>query len=73
MEPRFRDLREDEDLNQEDLAKLLHVSQATYSRYESGVLDISAASLEILANFYKTSIDYLLGLTDVRDPYPRKK
>ena len=73
MEPRFRDLREDEDLNQEDLAKLLHVSQATYSRYESGVLDISAASLEILANFYKTSIDYLLGLTDVREPYPRKK
>ena len=73
MEPRFRDLREDEDLNQEDLAKLLHVSQATYSRYESGVLDISAAYLEILANFYKTSIDYLLGLTDVREPYPRKK
>ena len=73
MEPRFRDLREDRDLKQEDVAKLLHVSQATYSRYESGVLDISAASLATLAEFYKTSIDYLLGLTDVKEPYPRKK
>ena len=73
MEPRFRDLREDRDLKQEDVAKLLHVSQATYSRYESGVLDISAASLAALAEFYKTSIDYLLGLTDVKEPYPRKK
>ena len=73
MEPRLRDLREDNDLNQEELAKILHVSQATYSRYESGVLDISAASLEILAEFYKTSIDYLLGLTDVREPYPHNK
>ena len=73
MEPRFRDLREDKDLNQEEIAKLLHVSQATYSRYESGVLDISAAALAILAEFYKTSIDYLLGLTDVKEPYPRKK
>ena len=73
MEPRFRDLREDRDLKQEDVAKLLHVSQATYSRYESGVLDSSAASLATLAEFYKTSIDYLLGLTDVKEPYPRKK
>ena len=73
MEPRFRDLREAKDLNQEEIAKLLHVSQATYSRYESGVLDISAASLAILAEFYKTSIDYLLGLTDVKEQNPRKK
>ena len=73
MNPRFRDLREDRDLNQEEIAALLHVSQATYSRYESGILDISAASLEILANFYKTSVDYLLGLTDMKEPYPRKK
>ena len=73
MNPRFRDLREDQDLKQEQIAELLHVSQATYSRYESGVLDISAASLEILAEFYKTSVDYLLGLTDEKAPYPRKK
>ena len=70
---RLRDLREDKDLSQKDIADYLHISQATYSRYESGVLDISAASLAILAEFYKTIIDYLLGLTDVKEPYPRKK
>ena len=73
MYKRIKDLREDQDLSQAEISKILHVSQSTYSRYESGVLDISAASLEILAEFYKTSIDYLLGLTDVREPYPHKK
>jgi len=60
----IKDLREDADLTQQEIAKLLNVSQATYSRYESGELDIPSASLIALAKFYKTSVDYLLGLSD---------
>ena len=66
---RIRDLREDADLSQQKLAELLHVSQTTYSRYETGVLDIPSASLIALERFYKTSVDYLLGLTDNPTPY----
>ncbi len=64
----IRDLREDRDLSQSTLAKLLHISQTTYSRYESGVLDIPTAVLIALADYYGTSVDYLLGRTD--DPRP---
>jgi transcriptional regulator with XRE-family HTH domain len=73
MYPRLRNLREDKDLNQDDIARLLNISQTTYSRYESGVLDIPSLSLIKLADFHKTSIDYLVGLTDVGKPYPRGK
>jgi Predicted transcriptional regulators len=66
MYQRLRDLREDRDLNQQALANLLNISQATYSRYESGTLDIPSISLIKLAQFYGTSIDYLVGLTDNR-------
>ena len=66
---RLRDLREDRDLPQRALAELLHVSQATYSRYESGGLDIPSGALIALAQFYHTSIDYLLGLADNPAPY----
>jgi transcriptional regulator with XRE-family HTH domain len=69
MYQRIRNLREDRDLNQQTLADLLNVSQTTYSRYESGNLDIPSVSLIKLAKFYGTSIDYLLGLTDNRKPY----
>ncbi|MPL63735.1 hypothetical protein SDC9_09376 [bioreactor metagenome] len=69
MYQRLRDLREDRDLTQQDLADLLKVSQATYSRYESGALDIPSTSLIKLARFYKTSVDYLLGLTNDRKSY----
>ncbi|HBW36949.1 helix-turn-helix domain-containing protein [Desulfosporosinus sp. BICA1-9] len=69
MYQRLRDLREDRDLTQQDIATLLKVSQATYSRYESGALDIPSSSLMKLAQFYKTSIDYLLGLTNNKRPY----
>lgn len=71
MYQRLRDMREDKDLPQRALAELLHVSQATYSRYESGTLDVPSAALIALARFYETSIDYLLGLTD--DPVPYRK
>lgn len=64
MYPRLRNLREDKDLTQAEIAKILNISQTTYSRYESGVLDIPSQSLVKLAKFYKTSIDYLVGLSD---------
>ena len=69
MYRRLRDIREDRDLPQRVLAELLHVSQATYSRYESGELDIPRGALIALARFYGTSIDYLVGLSDYPDPY----
>lgn len=69
MYRRLRDLREDRDLPQRKLAEVLHVSQATYSRYESGGLDIPSGALITLARFYGTSVDYLLGLTDCARPY----
>lgn len=70
---RLRDMREDKDLYQADIAKILNVSQQTYSRYENDDISIDKDSLIKLALFYNTSVDYLLELTDERRPYPRKK
>lgn len=67
---RLKEIREDKDLLQIDLARLLKVTQAQYSRYEMGVNEIPIEKLVILARYYNTSIDYLLGLTDKREPYP---
>ena len=64
MYPRLRSIREDHDLTQVAIANLLHISQTTYSRYESGALDIPSTALITLAQFYHTSTDYLLGLTN---------
>ena len=61
MYPRIRALREDRDLKQSAVAALLHISQATYSRYESGALDIPIQALLVLADFYDVSVDFLLG------------
>ena len=69
MYQRLRNLREDRDLNQTEVAAVLQVSQTTYSRYESATRDIPSASLIALARFYGTSVDYLLGLTDEPAPY----
>lgn len=68
MYQHIRDLREDADLTQQQVAAVLHVSQTTYSRYESGALDIPSQTLVQLAKFYKTSVDYLLDLTQDRAP-----
>lgn len=73
MYPRIRDLREDKDLSQTELAKLLGMSQTGYSKYETGENDIPVAILEKLADFYHTSVDYLLGRTDRKAPYSPKK
>ena len=67
MYPRIRDLREDSDLNQTEIAKMLGMSQTGYSKYETGENDIPTAILIKLARYYNTSIDYLLGETDKRE------
>ena len=73
MYKRIRDLREDRDLNQTEIAKILEMSQTGHSKYETGENDIPTAILIKLANFYNTSIDYLLGETDQRERYPKTK
>ena len=71
MYKRIRELREDKDLLQKDIAKHLHCTQVAYSRYELGTRDIPTDVLISLARFHHTSVDYLLGLTNVKDAYPR--
>ena len=72
MYQRIRDLRDDKDLTQQNIADYLICSQRIYSHYERGDVDIPTSVLIKLANFHKTSVDYLLGLTDDPRPYPRK-
>ena len=69
MYPRIRDLREDKDLSQTKLAKLIGMSQTGYSKYETGENDIPTNILIKLARLHGTSVDYLLGLTDEKKPY----
>lgn len=68
---RLKDLREDKDIFQKDVAKLLNISQQYYSEYENGKRPIPVEYLIILAKFYNTSIDYITGLTDNAKPYKR--
>ncbi|MGM9916280.1 helix-turn-helix domain-containing protein [Anaerotignum sp.] len=73
MLQRLRDFREDRDISQKRMAEILKVAQTTYSDYELGKINIPLDTLKRLALFFDTSIDYLLELTDVSTPYPRKK
>lgn len=73
MNERIRGLREDKDLSQSDMAEILQVAQTTYSDYERGKINIPIAILKALAQFHKTSIDYLLELTDEKKPYPPRR
>lgn len=68
---RIRDLREDKDLRQIDVAEVLNCTQVSYSRYEIGTREIPIEMLIILADFYNTSVDYILGRTDEKRPYPK--
>ena len=68
---RLKEIREDKDLLQKDIANILKITQVQYSRYETGIRVIPIYHLEKLAIFYDTSIDYLIGLTDIRKPYPK--
>lgn len=69
----IRDLREDHDLKQREVAAIIHISQNQYSVYERGLSNIPIDCLMVLADFYHTSVDYLLGRTNIKQPYPVKK
>ena len=71
--PRLRDLREDKDLTQTNIAEMLFITQQQYSLYEKGHRDIPTIFLSALADFYNTSTDYILGRTDERKPYKLRK
>ena len=64
---RLKDLREDNDIFQKDVAKLLGISQQYYSEYENGKRTIPIQHLITLANYYNTSIDYIVGLSDLKE------
>jgi len=70
---RLRGLREDKDLSQQEIAEFLNIGQSTYSDYELEKVNIPIDSLRKLAEFFNTSIDYILDVTDEPKPYPRKK
>lgn len=72
MYRRIRDLREDADKLQKDIAEYLNCSQVCYSNYETGKRDIPTDVLIALASYYHTSVDYLLGLTDEKAPYSQR-
>lgn len=73
MYQRIRDTREDKDLTQKQVSKLLNCTQQTYSRYENGINEIPIDRIAKLALIFDTSIDYLVGITNIRKPYPRSK
>lgn len=66
--PRIQDMRVDADLSQKQLGEILHISQRSYSHYETGTRNIPIDLLIRLANYYNTSIDYLVGRTDNKEP-----
>lgn len=70
---RIRDLREDADLTQKQIAEYLRGYQSNYSKVERGLAELSLEDAIKLAQLYETSVDYLVGLTDVKDPYPKSR
>ena len=70
---RLRELRDENDMNQTEIANILHMSQTGYSQYETETTDIPTSILKSLAKYYNVSIDYLLYLTDERKPYSKSK
>lgn len=68
---RLKEIRKDKDYKQEDIASFLNIKQQQYSEYERGIVVISIEKLNKLADFYNTSVDYLIGRTDERKPYPK--
>ena len=69
---RIRDMREDNDLTQKDISKILNVAQRTYSGYENGTRNIPIQLIIKLAAYYKVSVDYLLGLTNIKTAYSKE-
>ncbi|MBQ8763569.1 MAG: helix-turn-helix transcriptional regulator [Clostridia bacterium] len=70
---RLKDIREDNDITQKTLSEYLNIKQNTYSQYETGQRQLPIETLIKLAIYFDTSTDYILGLTDVPDKYPRSK
>lgn len=69
----IRDLREDKNLSQQDVALYLNIKQNTYSRYETDERSMPLDIINKLADYYDTSVDYLMGRTDEKAPYPKSK
>ena len=69
---RLKDIREDRDITQTQLAEILHIKQNTYSQYENGQRGLPVDVLIKLAEYFDTSTDYILGITDESRPYPKK-
>ena len=72
MKLRIRDLREDADIKQKQIAAYIDCDQSLYSKYERGEREIPLSKIVRLATFYNTSLDYLVGLTDIKEPYPKQ-
>lgn len=70
---RLKDLREDNDLMQKEVANMINTTQQQYSKYETGIRLIPIDKISILADYYETSVDYILGRTNIKAPYPKKK
>lgn len=70
---RLKDIREDNDVTQKTLSEYLNIRQNTYSQYETGQRQIPIETLIKLALYFNTSTDYILGVTDVPDSYPRNE
>lgn len=70
---RLKDLREDNDLMQKEVANIINTTQQQYSKYETGIRLIPIDKISILADYYETSVDYILGRTNIKAPYPKKK
>ena len=72
MNLRIRDLREDKDLKQKDIAQYLMCDQSLYSKYERLERPLPLELADKLADYYHVSVDYLMGRTNVKDPYPKR-
>ena len=70
---RLKLLRESKGKYQKDIAEILNMKQQQYQRYENGITEMSISLLNILADYYDTSIDYITGRTDEKKPYPKSK
>lgn len=73
MNSRLRELREDNDLTQEECARIAYIAKNSYIRYENGERVIPLDTIKKFAEYYRTSIDYIAKLTDEPRPYPRAK
>lgn len=70
---RLKDLREDKDMLQNDIAKILKITRQQYSLYETEKRTIPIDLIDILATYYDTSIDYIMGRTNIKEPYPKNR